>query len=62
MWSGKIKINFLKSDFNHHINVNNILTLINPSGFTPGDSAVNQLLYITNEFGRALDEGKGTTI
>jgi hypothetical protein len=25
---------------------------------TPGDSAVNQLLYITNEFGRALDEGK----
>jgi hypothetical protein len=23
----------------------------------PGDSAVNQLLYITNEFGRALDEG-----
>jgi hypothetical protein len=23
-----------------------------------GDSAVNQLLYITNEFGRALDEGK----
>jgi hypothetical protein len=47
---------------NHHINVNNILTLINPSGFTPGDSAVNQLLYITNEFGRALDEGKGTTI
>ena len=30
----------------------------NQSGFTPGDSAVKQLLYITNEFGRALDEGK----
>jgi hypothetical protein len=28
------------------------------SGFTPGDSAANQLLYTTNEFGRVLDEGK----
>ena len=30
----------------------------NQSGFTPGDSAINQLLYITNEFGKALDDGK----
>ena len=36
---------------------NNLITT-HQSGFTPGDSAVNQLLYITNEFGRALDEGK----
>jgi hypothetical protein len=36
---------------------NNLITS-NQSGFTPGDSAVYQLLYITNEFGRALDEGK----
>ena len=35
---------------------NNLITS-HQSGFTPGDSAVNQLLYITNEFGRALDEG-----
>ena len=28
------------------------------SGFTPGDSAINQLLSLTNEFGKALDEGK----
>ena len=28
------------------------------SGFTPGDSAINQLLDITNDFGKALDEGK----
>jgi hypothetical protein len=28
------------------------------SGFTRGDSAINQLLFITNEFGKALDEGK----
>ena len=36
---------------------NNVLTS-NQSGFTPGDSAINQLIYMTNEFGRALDEGK----
>ena len=36
---------------------NNVLTS-NQSGFTPGDSAINQLLYMTNEFGRALDQGK----
>jgi hypothetical protein len=36
---------------------NNLITS-RQSGFTPGDSTVNQLLYITNEFGRALDEGK----
>ena len=34
----------------------NSITLFNQSGFTPGDSAINQLLYITNEFGKALDD------
>ena len=29
------------------------------SGFTPGESAINQLLLsLTKEFGKALDEGK----
>ena len=28
------------------------------SGFTPDDSAINQRLNLTNEFGKALDEGK----
>jgi hypothetical protein len=28
----------------------------NQSGFTPGDSVINQLLYITNKFGKALDD------
>ena len=28
------------------------------SGFTKGDSAVNQLINITNDFGKALDTGK----
>ena len=36
---------------------NNII-ISHQSGFTPGDSAINQLLNITNEFGKALDEGK----
>ena len=36
---------------------NNLITS-HQSGFTPGDSAVNQLMYITHEFGRALNEGK----
>ena len=36
---------------------NNII-ISHQSGFTPGDSAINQLLNITNELGKALDEGK----
>ena len=36
---------------------NNLITS-HQSAFTPGDSTVNQLLYITNAFGRALGEGK----
>ena len=36
---------------------NNIIN-INQYGFTKGDSAVNQLVSITNEFGNALDSGK----
>ena len=28
------------------------------TGFTPGDYAINQLLNLTNEFGKALGEGK----
>ena len=38
--------------------IDNNLLSSNQSGFTSGDSAINQLLFITNEFGRALDEGK----
>jgi purine nucleoside phosphorylase len=36
---------------------NDILTTCQ-SGFTKGDSAVNQLINITNDFGKALDSGK----
>ena len=37
--------------------LNNIITS-NQSGFTFGDSAINQLVNISTEFGRALDSGK----
>jgi hypothetical protein len=36
----------------------NCIIIPHQSGFTRGDSAINQLLFITNEFGEALDEGK----
>ena len=41
----------------NYLTDNNLITS-HQSGFTPGDSAVNQLLYITKEFGRELDDGK----
>ena len=37
--------------------LNNIITS-NQSGFTFGDSAINQLVNISNDFGKALDSGK----
>jgi hypothetical protein len=36
----------------------NCIIIPHQSGFTRGDWAINQLLFITNEFGEALDEGK----
>lgn len=41
----------------NYLLLNNLLTK-NQSGFTKGDSAVNQLVDITNDFGKALDSGK----
>jgi hypothetical protein len=41
----------------NHLLQNDILTR-NQSGFTKGDPAVNQLVNISNEFGKALDSGK----
>ena len=54
---GKVMERCVYKHIYNFIVVNNIITP-NQSGFTPGDSAINQLLYITNEFGRALDAGK----
>ena len=36
---------------------NNVITPYQ-SGFVGGDSTVNQLLYLSNEFSKAFDEGR----
>ena len=36
---------------------NNVITPYQ-SGFVGGDSTVNQLLYLSNDFSKALDEGR----
>jgi hypothetical protein len=44
-----------------HINnylLNHIIIMHCQSGFTKGDSAINQLVDITNNIGKALDDGK----
>ena len=41
----------------NHFRENNIITSFQ-SGFTPGDSTVNQLTYLYNTFCQALDSGK----
>jgi hypothetical protein len=52
-------INNLDKHVYNNLLQNDILTR-NQSGFTKGDSAVNQLsvVSISNEFGKALDSGK----
>jgi hypothetical protein len=42
----------------HNYLLTNCIITPHQSGFTRGVSAINQLLCITNEFGKALDEGK----
>ena len=41
----------------NHFRENNIITSFQ-SGFTPGDSTVNQLIFLYNTFCQALDSGK----
>ena len=42
----------------HNYIVNHNLISEHQSGFTTGDSTINQLLFISNEFSKALDAGK----
>ena len=44
--------------YKHNFLLENSIISFKQSGFTPGDSAINQLLCITNEFGKTLDDGK----
>ena len=42
----------------HNFLLDNAVITPYQSGFTQGDSVINQLLNISNEIGRALDYGK----
>jgi hypothetical protein len=42
----------------HNYLLANCIIIPHQSGFTRSDSAINQLLFKTNAFGKALDEGK----
>ena len=42
----------------HNFILDNNLLSSHQSGFRKGDSTINQLLFLYNEFSRALDEGK----
>ena len=58
---GKI---FEKIIFNNHysyLNVNNLITK-NHSGFRPGDSTTNQLLYLVNEIHQAFENPKSLEV
>ena len=51
---------FEKIIFNNlynYLNGNNLITK-NQSGFRPGDSTTNQLLYLVNEIRKAFDDPK----
>ena len=54
---GKVMERCVYKHIYNYLLENNIIST-HQSGFTQGDSAINQLLNITNEFGRALDQGK----
>lgn len=54
---GKVMERCVFKYLHNHLLENSIITC-HQSGFTKGDSAINQLLFMTNEFGKALDDGK----
>ena len=54
---GKVMERCVYKHIHNYLLENNII-INNQSGFTKGDSAIYQLINITNDFGKALDEGK----
>ena len=55
--SAKIIFNSLYS----YLNVNGLITK-NQSGFRPGDSTINQLLFLVNEIHEAFDDPKSLEV
>jgi hypothetical protein len=54
---GKVMERCVFKHIHNYLLENNII-INNQSGFTKGDSAIYQLINITNDFSKALDEGK----
>ena len=58
---GKIFENIIFNNLYNYLNTNNLITK-NQSGFRPGDSTTNQLLYLVNEIHKAFDDPKSLEV
>ena len=58
---GKIFEKIIFNNLYSYLNVNNIITK-NQSGFRPGDSTTNQLLYLVNEIHQAFGSSKSLEV
>ena len=56
-YNGKLMERYVHKHLTDYFIENNVITPYQ-SGFVGGDSTVNQLLYLSNEFSKALDEGR----
>ena len=58
---GKIFEKIIFNNLYSYLNVNNLITK-NQSGFRPGDSSTNQLLYLVNEIHQAFENPKSLEV
>ena len=58
---GKIFEKIIINNLYNYLNTNNLITK-NQSGFRPGDSTTNQLLYLVNEIHLAFDDPKSLEV
>ena len=58
---GKIFEKIIFNNLYNYLNTNNLITK-NQSGFRPGDSTTNQLLYLVNEIHKAFDDPKSVEV
>ena len=58
---GKIFEKIIFNNLYSYLNVNNLITK-NQSGFRPGDSTTNQLLYLVNEIHKAFENPKSLEV
>ena len=58
---GKMFEKIIFNNLNNYLNANNLITK-NQSGFRPGDSTSNQLLYLVNEIHKAFEDSKSLEV